>query len=71
METSSNALSRIFHVLAERSEVQAKLRAEIKDARARLGDDIPYDDLVKLPYLDAVIRETLRVYGPVVFTVRR
>ncbi|KAI0788189.1 hypothetical protein C8Q74DRAFT_664108 [Fomes fomentarius] len=59
MEMSLNALSRIVHVLAERPEVQMKPRAEIKDARARLGEDVSYDDLVKLPYLDAVVRETL------------
>ncbi|KAI0788177.1 hypothetical protein C8Q74DRAFT_1256217 [Fomes fomentarius] len=53
------ALSCIFDVLTERPDVQAQLRAEIND------------DLVKLPYLYAVIRETLRVYGPAVFSVRR
>ena len=65
MDTTSNALSRIFHLLAAHPDVQEKLRAEIVEAQGGDRSDIPYDDLVKLPYLDAVCRETLRVYAPV------
>ncbi|KAI0713775.1 cytochrome P450 [Earliella scabrosa] len=72
MDTTSNALCRVLHLLAERPEAQGRLRTEILEARATLGtDDIPYDDLVKLPYLDAICRETLRLYAPVTVTVRR
>ena len=42
--------------------MQDKLREEIKQAGN--GQDIPYDELVDLPYLDAVCRETLRVWVP-------
>ena len=65
MDTTSNALSRILHLLAERPDVQRRLRAELAEARGGGCADIPYDDLVKLPYLDAVCRETLRVHAPV------
>lgn len=58
-DTTSNALSRILHILADRQDVQDKLRAEIVEARD--GEDIPYDTLVELPFLDAVCRETLRL----------
>ena len=63
MDTTSNALSRILHLLAQNPSVQEKLRAEIVEARGGPeGDaDIPYDELVNLPYLDAVCRETLRL----------
>lgn len=71
MDTTSNALCRVLHILAERPEVQAQLREELADAHTRFGNDIPYDDLVKLPYLGAVCRETLRLYPPVTITVRR
>ena len=67
MDTTSNALSRIFSLLAERPDVQEKLRAEILEAQEGDRSDIPYEDLVKLPYLDAVCRETLRVYVPHTF----
>ncbi len=75
MDTTSNALSRILHLLAQHPAEQEKLRAEIREARGSsasdVGADISYDDLVKLPYLDAVCRETLRLYAPVILIVRR
>ncbi len=58
-DTTSNALSRILHLLTTHQDVQDKLRAEILEAGQ--GQDIPYDQLVELPYLDAVCRETLRL----------
>jgi len=61
-DTTSNALSRILWVLSEHQDVQERLRAEIREARN--GEDISYDKLVRLPYLDAVCRETLRLYPP-------
>ncbi|OCH86572.1 cytochrome P450 [Obba rivulosa] len=62
MDTTSNAISRILHLLAERQDIQEKLRAELLQARAE--GDVPYDDLVHLPYLDAICREALRLYPP-------
>ncbi|KAK6964736.1 cytochrome P450 [Favolaschia claudopus] len=60
-DTTSSALNRIIHVLALNPEVQTKLRAEIMQTKELMS----YDDLVGLPYLDAVVRETLRLYPPV------
>ncbi|RPD59281.1 cytochrome P450 [Lentinus tigrinus ALCF2SS1-7] len=75
MDTTSNALSRTLHILAQHPEKQQKLRAEIQEARgssaSNIGEDMAYDDLVKLPYLDAVCRETLRLYAPVNLIIRR
>ncbi|KAI0370603.1 cytochrome P450 [Pilatotrama ljubarskyi] len=71
MDTTSNALSLTLWRLAKNPEVQNKLRQEIMEAkRARGGGDIDYDDLVALPYLDAVCRETLRVHVPAPFRFR-
>lgn len=50
----------MLHQLAQHQDVQDKLRAEIKEARAH-GGDLDYNGLDSLPYLDAVIRETLRL----------
>ena len=58
-DTTSNALARTLHVLSQRPDVQKKLREEILDARD--GNDLPYDVLDTLPYLDAVCKEVLRV----------
>ncbi|KII83611.1 hypothetical protein PLICRDRAFT_445033 [Plicaturopsis crispa FD-325 SS-3] len=68
-DTTSSALSRILCLLAEHPEVQEKLRTEITEARQEKGD-LDYDDLVALPYLEAICRETLRVHAPVPFMSR-
>ncbi|KNZ81927.1 Cytochrome P450 3A9 [Termitomyces sp. J132] len=60
-DTTSNALSRTLHLLASQPEIQERLRAEVTEAREAHGGDIPYDDLVSLPFMDAVCRETLRL----------
>lgn len=60
-DTTSNALARTLHVLSEHLEAQDKLRQEILGAYEEHGSLISYDDLNKLPYLDAVCRETLRL----------
>jgi len=63
MDTTSSALSRILWLLALHQDVQQQLREEIQDAQR--DGQLTYDQLVSLPYLDAVCRETLRVYPPV------
>lgn len=61
MDTTSAALSRILFLLAHHQDVQDKLRQEIREARKEHGGDLAYDQLVALPYLDAICRETLRL----------
>ncbi|OBZ67742.1 hypothetical protein A0H81_12348 [Grifola frondosa] len=68
MDTTSSALSRILHLLAQYPIIQEKLREEI--LKASEDRDLSYDDLVDLPYLDAVCRETLRLHAPVPFLMR-
>ena len=58
-ETTSGALAQILQLLAQHPDVQEKLRTEILQANGE--QDIPYDQLVNLPYLDAICRETLRL----------
>ena len=69
MDTTSNALARTLLLLGDHPEVQGKLRSEILEA---LGDRdaLEYDELVALPYLDAVCRETLRLHPPVTHVFR-
>ena len=61
VDTTSNAMSRVLHLLAQNPDIQEKLRSELVSARETYGEDIPFDDLVALPYLDAICRETLRL----------
>ena len=60
MDTTSNMLSLILHILAQRQDVQTRLRNEILEASLG-GKELSYDELSALPLLDAVCRETLRM----------
>lgn len=60
-DTTSSALSRIIHCLAMHQEHQEYLRNEILTSGILDCSDVSYDDLMSLPYLDAVCRETLRL----------
>ncbi|EPQ50340.1 cytochrome P450 [Gloeophyllum trabeum ATCC 11539] len=73
-DTTSSALSRLLYMLCTHPDIQEKLRDEIRDAQ-NAGNidengDLDYDILMSLPWLDAVLKETLRLYPPVPF-VRR
>lgn len=62
-DTTSSALSRTLHLLAQHKDIQHKLREEVRKAREdNGGDDLGFDTLDALPYLDAVCRETLRLW---------
>jgi len=64
-DTTSNALSWLFFSLGKNPEVEATLRARIKES---IGEEQPTFESVhvsKLPYLHAVITETLRLYPSV------
>ena len=61
MDTTAGALGKILFLLSIHQGVQNKLRQEIREAKT--SGDLSYDELIALPYLDAVCRETLRVYA--------
>ncbi|KAJ8096179.1 hypothetical protein PM082_000087 [Marasmius tenuissimus] len=67
-ETISTSTALAIYLLCTRPKAQSKLRAEL----ASLPTDSPsIDKLSALPYLDAVIRETLRILAPVQTTIRK
>ncbi|VDB83779.1 unnamed protein product [Peniophora sp. CBMAI 1063] len=55
-ESTSTVICRILHQLALHPAIQEQLRDEIVQA----GENLEYDDLMRLPLLDAVCRETMR-----------
>ncbi|KAI0357859.1 cytochrome P450 [Trametes cingulata] len=66
-ETTSTATTWCLYALTQAPEVQKKLREEL----FTLDTDKPtMDELNSLPYLDAVVRETLRIHAPVPTTMR-
>ncbi|KAI0823081.1 cytochrome P450 [Trametes gibbosa] len=72
MDTTGNTIARILLLLAENPNVQERIRAEILEALEAKGDGdtLDFERLMELPYLDAVCRETLRVYAGVGQVIR-
>ncbi|KAJ3480235.1 hypothetical protein NLI96_g8502 [Meripilus lineatus] len=66
-ETTASAVTWCLYALSLDHKVQQKLREEL----LAVSTDMPsMDELMSLPYLDAVLRETLRLYPPVAGTLR-
>lgn len=65
-ETTSKTLTLALWELAKNRDVQERLRAEILETlgklRARSDNDFTVNDFDSMPYLLAVVKETLRVY---------
>jgi cytochrome P450 len=68
-ETTAHALSWTFYCLARNPDVEAKLHEELD--RVLEGRAPTTADLEKLPYLDRVVSEALRMYPPVYGIARR
>jgi len=61
LATTAATLSRTLYLLAVYPDVQERLRSEINDINQG-GADLSYDEIMALPILDAVYKETTRVY---------
>lgn len=63
-DTTAISLSSLFRFLSLNQTCLAQLRKEIDDAGAAgmLSDPVTYQEAQKLPYLQAVIKETLRLH---------
>ena len=67
-DTTASAFSWALYALCKDKNAQDKLRAEFAE---KLGGTTPtFDQLNSLPYLDAVVHETLRLHAPVSHTMR-
>ncbi|XP_008280213.1 cytochrome P450 46A1.2 [Stegastes partitus] len=60
-ETTANQLAFCIQELARHPDILEKVRKEVDDV-VGMKQDISYDDLGKLGYLNQVLKETLRVY---------
>ncbi len=61
-ETTANALTFLFYLVAEHPAVRERMRAEVADV---LGDRMPTPaDLKRLEYVTCVIEESMRLYPP-------
>ena len=62
-DTTANLLALAHYFLSEYPEVQEKAREEVKKYIG-VSQEIKYDQLSKLDYLTAILKECLRMYGP-------
>jgi len=63
-ETTATLLSHAFHFLVKYPEAYKKLQAEV-DSVVGKSKEITLDHVDKLVYVQAIIKETLRLKGPV------
>ncbi|RLN90110.1 hypothetical protein BBJ28_00016979 [Nothophytophthora sp. Chile5] len=73
-DTSADAMSWLLHTLSQHPRVENKLRAELLEKLPKLATTPDYvpsmDDVQSLVYLEATIRELLRLRTAVPFTLR-
>jgi cytochrome P450 len=68
-ETTANALTWTFYLLAHHPETMERLHDEVA---AVLGGRAPaYEDLFRLPFAERVLRESMRLYPPIWALERR
>lgn len=67
-ETTANTLTWAWYLLSQHPQAEAALHAELD---AVLGGCVPaFDDLPRLPFTEAVVKETLRLYPAAYLTSR-
>ncbi|KAM7349409.1 putative cytochrome P450 28a5 isoform 2-T2 [Cochliomyia hominivorax] len=64
-ETTGSVLSHTLLLLGRDLERQQKLRQEILD---KIGTNYDFDNMMELPYLDACIHESIRIFPPGFFS---
>nr|ARN17942.1 cytochrome P450-19 [Cephus cinctus] len=64
-DTSSTLMCYMLHELVLNPDVQQKLREEVDQVTSGAEDEVTYEMLQKMKYMDMVISETLRKHPPV------
>lgn len=70
-ETSSIAFSYTLFELAKNPDVQERLYADICETLAKNNDELTFDALSGMKYLENVFLETLRVHSPVLYLAKQ
>ncbi|RZC34666.1 cytochrome P450 6a14 [Asbolus verrucosus] len=70
-ETSSTTLTFALYELATHPDIQEKLRQEINSVLKKHDNQLTYNGVMEMTYMDKVLNETLRKYPPVAILVRR
>lgn len=72
-ETTASAMSWAIYCLCKHPSTQTRLRTELRTHLPALTDptaSISSTDIDRLPYLNAVLQETMRIFPPVPLTMR-
>nr|WIE06253.1 cytochrome CYP340AB1 [Spodoptera frugiperda] len=70
-DTTSGTLTYILLAIGSHPEVQEKIFKEIQEVQPNKNEDITKYDLLKLEYVEAVIKEVLRLYSPMPGVARK
>jgi cytochrome P450 len=72
-DTTSATFSAIFYYLCQNPELMKKLRLELAEAKEKgeLSNLAKYQEAAKLPYLQAVIKEGMRLHPVAAFPIPR
>ncbi|KAL4708377.1 hypothetical protein ACJJTC_019613 [Scirpophaga incertulas] len=70
-DTSAVAIGYTMKMLAKYPEIQEKVYQEIQDIFGDSDRSVDKDDLTRMKYLERVIKETLRLFPPVPFIIRK
>ncbi|KAJ3659264.1 hypothetical protein Zmor_010963 [Zophobas morio] len=70
-ETSSTTMTFALYELARNSDVQEKLRQEINTVLEKHNNELTYEGIMEMTYMDKVLNETLRKHPPVPFLPRK
>lgn len=68
-ETTANAMSFIFYLLARNPAVKQRMEQELSTVLG--AEELSYEKLMKLEYTQMVIKEAMRLYPPAWVVVRR
>ncbi|CAI5455717.1 unnamed protein product [Caenorhabditis angaria] len=68
-DTTGNGLGYVTYLLAKNPEKMKKVQKEIEENCQ--NESVSYDDLTKLPYTEAAIKEALRLYPVAAFAASR
>jgi sterol 14-demethylase len=69
--TTSTTASWAIIELLRNPDLAATVTAEVDDLMARGGGDVSYHDLREVPWLEATLKETLRVHPPLILLLRK
>ncbi|XP_074040265.1 cytochrome P450 9e2 [Leptinotarsa decemlineata] len=69
-DTVSSLMCFMSHELAVHPDIQKKLRDEIEETLAECGEEVTYEAILKMKYMDMVISESLRKWPSTISTDR-